>query len=98
MSLTPTSSLQWETRDGTATVSGGDYVGASGTLIFASGETSKPITITVNGDTTVEAPERFTVHLLDNPVNGIIGDGDGTGSRTIQIADSVANVDFTGLE
>ena len=42
-----------------------DYVAAAGDLEFAPGETSKPISITVNGDTTVEPDERFRVNLSD---------------------------------
>jgi Ca2+-binding RTX toxin-like protein len=41
----------------------------SGTVSFAAGETSKVITVNVQGDTTVEPNENFTV-TLSNPTNG----------------------------
>ncbi len=49
-----------------------DFVGnalPSGTLSFAVGETSKTITINVQGDTIVETHEAFTV-TLSSPTNG----------------------------
>src|SRR5262249_19615628 len=42
------------TQDGTATA-GSDYVGATGSVTFAPYETSKTFTVTVLGDTVVEA-------------------------------------------
>ncbi|OUC15999.1 MAG: hypothetical protein B0A82_03825 [Alkalinema sp. CACIAM 70d] len=55
--------VNYATADGTATVANSDYVQKSGTLTFAAGETSKVITIDVNGDTVVEADESFSVQL-----------------------------------
>lgn len=72
--------VNWATANGTATA-GQDYVAASGTLTFASGETQKTISITVNGDTTPEANETFRV-LLSSPINATIADGDGLGTIT----------------
>ena len=43
----------------------------SGSVTFNAGETSKVITINVNGDTTVEPDEAFTV-TLSGPVDGTI--------------------------
>ena len=40
-----------------------DYQANSGTLNFAANETTKQITVLVNGDTTFETDETFTVHL-----------------------------------
>ena len=57
-------SLSYQTADGTAS-SGRDYDAVSGTLTFAPGETSKPITVPVNGDTTVEGDETLTLELSD---------------------------------
>ena len=42
---------------------GSDYVAQTGTLTFTAGQTSKTITVAVNGDTTVEPNETFTVTL-----------------------------------
>jgi hypothetical protein len=52
------------TADGTATAANGDYTPASGTLTFAPGETSKTITIEVNGDSKREADETFYLDLF----------------------------------
>ena len=71
--------LAWTTKDGTATVANSDYVAGSGTLSFAAGETSKTITVLVNGDHNVEADETFTV-LLSSPVNVTLADASGLGT------------------
>ena len=57
-------SAHYQTADGTAS-SGSDYDAVSGTLTFAPGETSKTIDVPVNGDTTIEADETFTLELSD---------------------------------
>jgi methionine-rich copper-binding protein CopC len=49
------------------------------TLAFAAGETSKQFTVQVNGDTTVESDETFTVEL-SNASGATIGDGSGLGT------------------
>ena len=49
-------SVGYATSDLTATA-GVDYTAVSGTLNFMPGETSKPISIPVIGDTTFEQPE-----------------------------------------
>ena len=56
--------MAYTTNDGTATAANNDYVDNDGSLTFAgtSGET-KTITVLVNGDTTVEPNETFTVAL-----------------------------------
>src|SRR5436190_15628944 len=56
-------SVDFQTADGTATVADTDYQANSGTLNFAANETSKQITVLVNGDSKFEADETFTVHL-----------------------------------
>ena len=73
-----TTSVAWATADGTATVVGNDYQSAGGTLTFLSSDTSKQVTVLVNGDIFVEDDKAFTVHL-SNPVNATISDADGTG-------------------
>jgi hypothetical protein len=84
VSLSATSSQQvtvnCATADDTATQTG-DYVATSGTLTFASGETTKPVTVVVNGDTTDEADERFYVNL-SNATNATIADNQGVGTIT----------------
>ncbi|HWF88266.1 MAG TPA: Calx-beta domain-containing protein [Pyrinomonadaceae bacterium] len=60
-------SLDYVTSNGTATA-GNDYVAASGTLTIQALATSATINIPINGDTTVEPDETFTV-ALSNPKN-----------------------------
>jgi hypothetical protein len=72
-------SVDFATRDSSATVADNDYVAASGTLTFAPGETSEAVTVQVIGDTAFEANETFRV-LLSNPVNASIGAGSGQGT------------------
>jgi subtilisin-like proprotein convertase family protein len=63
----------------TITSTGGDYVAKSGAVTFSPGETSKTITIAVNGDATVEANETFFVNL-SSPASAVIADGQGEGT------------------
>jgi Calx-beta domain len=76
--------------DGTATVADSDYQAASGTLTFAPGDTSKQITVLVNGDATVEPNETFPVNL-SNPANATIADGQGQGTIVNDDECSVVN-------
>jgi hypothetical protein len=70
--------VNYATQAQTATA-GSDYLSKSGTLTFTPGQTSKTVTITINGDTTVEPDETFLVKL-SSPVNGVIIDGTGVGT------------------
>ena len=54
--------VSYATADGTAE-GGSDYQTEAGTLTFAAGETSKTISISVNGDEVAEANETFSVIL-----------------------------------
>jgi hypothetical protein len=63
--------VKYATSNGTATA-GSDYIATSGTLTFASGETSKTVFVSVVGDTDVESDENFQVNLSD-PTNAILG-------------------------
>jgi hypothetical protein len=54
--------VDWATAAGSATA-GSDYQAASGTLTFAPNETTKTITILVNGDRLPEPTETFFVNL-----------------------------------
>jgi hypothetical protein len=82
VSLSAPSSLaiavSYVTLDGTATA-GSDYLAGSGTLTFASGETSKSVTVLVNGDRVGEEDEFFFVNL-HSPANATIADGQGQGT------------------
>jgi chitinase len=54
--------LNYATADGDATA-GSDYVAASGTVTILAGQVSATISVTANGDTTVEPDETFTLAL-----------------------------------
>jgi hypothetical protein len=69
--------VHYSTVDGTAKA-GSDYVAATGTLTFAPGQVSKPVTIQIKGDKTKEKNESFLVTLY-NASNGNISDPNGTG-------------------
>jgi hypothetical protein len=73
-----TVSVAYTTSDGTATA-GSDYATASGTITFAVGETSKTITVNVNGDSLVETDETLTV-ALSAPTNATLGTDTATGA------------------
>ncbi len=85
-------SVDYITRDGSASVADGDYVYASGTLVFATGQSSKTFTVEISGDKLDEANETFTIRL-SNPVNARISDGSATG--TIVDNDPEPTVNFT---
>src|SRR5205807_1446950 len=67
------------TADGTATTANNDYPATSGDLTFNPGDTSKTITVQVNGDTTNEREEACRVKL-SSATNAEIFDGDARGT------------------
>jgi hypothetical protein len=72
--------VNFATSNGTATVADGDYVAASGSLHFGANENTRTISVTINGDTKVEANETFNV-VLSNATNGAtISDTQGVGT------------------
>jgi hypothetical protein len=81
-------SVAYVTQDGTATA-GSDYQSAADVLTFASGETSKTVSVQVTGDGAVEPDETFTLKLV-NPSGATIADGSATG--TIQNDDAAPAV------
>ena len=84
---TRTVSYDFTTVDQTASA-GSDYVTSAGTLTYAPGETTKNVSVTVNGDATVEPNETFLVRL-SNPTNGTVQTNDGVVTIT--------NDDFTDV-
>ena len=68
--------VQYATADGTATA-GVDYTATAGTLTFATGSTSRLITVPVIGDTLDEADETFTVSLSNVTGPALMDDGVG---------------------
>jgi probable HAF family extracellular repeat protein len=69
--------VNFATANGTA-LAGSDYSAASGALVFNPGETSKTVTVLVNGDRTREADEQFTVNL-SSAEGGTLFDAQGAG-------------------
>jgi hypothetical protein len=98
VTLSPSSShtvtADFVTANGTATIAGNDYQSATGTLTFNPGDTSKPINVTINGDTLVEPDETFFVNLTNATGWAAIGTPFGTG--TIQ-NDDTANLVISQL-
>jgi CSLREA domain-containing protein len=78
MASTQSITVNYATADGTGTT-GGDYQAASGTLTFNPGETSKTITVLVNGDAAFDPTETFFVNL-SNAGNTAIAKSQGTGT------------------
>lgn len=72
--------VNYATMDGSATVSGGDYLSAGGTLTFAPGQTSKTITIQVKADRNREADEMFSLDLFGNSSNSLFTKSRGLGT------------------
>lgn len=70
--------VNFATANGT-TLAGTDYVATSGALTFAPGETSKNITVAVNGNTLYQPDKTFFVDL-SAPTNATIGTPQATGT------------------
>ena len=70
--------VDFVTHDGSASASS-DYQAVAGRLSFGTGETSKQVTVKVNGDTTVETDEQLSVEL-SSPIGATITDGYGIGT------------------
>lgn len=66
-----TVTVNYATSDGTATA-GSDYLASSGTLTFAPGETSRPITIGLLDDAQSESNETIVL-TLSAPANAVLG-------------------------
>ncbi len=72
--------MSFKTTDGTAKTSDNDYVARTGMLTFAPGETTKTITIVVNGDSKKEADENFYLDLFGTSSNSRFTKNRGTGT------------------
>jgi len=68
--------VNYATSNGTA-LAPSDYTATSGTLTFQPGETSRTISVSINGDRKREANETFSVQL-SNAVGATIEDGSAT--------------------
>jgi hypothetical protein len=72
--------MSFQTSNGTAMTSDNDYVAKTGTLTFKPGETSKTITIVVNGDSKKEANETYYLDLFGNSSNSLFNKKRGIGT------------------
>ena len=92
VNTTGSNNVNWAvTGTGTNPANATDFVGGvlpSGSVSFATGETSKVITVDVQGDTTVELNENFTV-TLSNATNGAT-------ITTATATGTIQNDDFIG--
>src|SRR5262249_44820109 len=78
------------TADGSAVQPGNYTAVGPATLTFNAGDTTRTVTVLVNGDTDIEPDETFVVNL-SNPTNAGISTGTGTG--TIVSDDLAATLD-----
>jgi len=72
--------VSFRTTDGIATTGDGENVAKTGTLTFNPGETTKTITIVVNGDSKKEADETFFLDLSGNSGNSLFTNTRGIGT------------------
>src|SRR5205814_3809318 len=72
--------MSFRTVNDTATTGDNDYIAKTGTLTFAPGETTKTITIVVNGDGKKEANETFYLDLFGNSSNSLVTKNRGIGT------------------
>ena len=85
-------SVQYATANGTAT-SGSDYTATSGTLTWAAGDTAdKTFTVTITGDTTVEADETVLLSLSNATGGATLGTANATLTITNDDGISAAGV------
>lgn len=98
--------VNYATTAGSADAGGSDYVGQSGSLAFAAGETTKVVRIIVADNTSAEQAENFIVSLSGVSTNAVIGrpvgvativDNDGAaGTPVVQVSN--VTVDEGGHE
>jgi hypothetical protein len=85
-------SVDYATASGTATA-GQDFVATSGTLQFAANDTTKTISVTIDGDTIVEPDESFYLNLFNATNSATIADSQGIGTIN---NDDAQKTDFNG--
>jgi hypothetical protein len=80
-----TITVDYTTRDGTATVADNDYTTSSGTLTFNASDTSHTIAVPINDDSLVEIEETFFIDLSNPLPIEISNIADTQGDGEIQI-------------
>ena len=86
--------IDYTTSSGTAT-EGSDFADQTGSVSFAPGETTKPVSVATNEDTTDEPDEGFTVtiSLASGETDATIGDATGAGTITDDDNTPAASID-----
>jgi Ca2+-binding RTX toxin-like protein len=74
-------SVDYASANGSATA-GSDYSATSGTVSFATGQTTQTVSVTINGDVDFESNETFFINLANATNGGVIVDGQGLGTIT----------------
>lgn len=89
-------SIDYQTRDDSA-IDGVDYLGGSGTLTFAPGQTTQTVDITIPGDR-YDEPNRVFYLDLSNPTNAFLtGGGDTLSAKgTINDNDAAPSIRIDG--
>jgi hypothetical protein len=82
--------VHYATADMTA-MAGVDYTATSGTLTFQPGETSKPVSVPILGQTVNKPTLTFALNL-SSPANAVFGVSQGIGTITNQVALPVASI------
>jgi CSLREA domain-containing protein len=85
------STVNYTTNNGSA-LSASDYVANAGSMTFLPNETTKQVSVVVNGDTTFENTETFTVDLTGTD-NGTFTDNSGLGTITNDDAAPAFSID-----
>ncbi len=97
-----TISVDYNTEDGTVTAADNDYTPVSGKLEFAVGETSKLITININGDINGEPDEIFFITLKPETgyvkAEGIIQDDDRPFIKIFKAGSEISNGNTVNFE
>ena len=83
--------VNFQTADNSATVAGNDYQSQTGSLTFLPGDATKTVTVLVNGDTTAEPDETFSLNL-SGATNATINDSQGVGTITNDDTDVTLSV------
>jgi len=78
-----TTPVTYETADGSATTAGSDYTARTGTVSIPAGAVKARIAIPVQGDTTVESAETFSVKVTGTGSSGIEIDRDHATGRIL---------------
>jgi alpha-tubulin suppressor-like RCC1 family protein len=93
--LNGTTTVQYATADGTATVAGTDYTAVPlTTLTFTAGQATKTVTVKPKFDTVLEPDETFSL-ILSNPTFATISDD--TGQGTITNDDATFSIDDVAI-